>query len=184
MIKHQYVAGAREGLLEAVTQPRIPDGALRMTRAVQQGVCMGEVDKSKTSSQGNEHAAPRRVPFQGPSRPISGALIDLEWARVYAGGIQAELKLIATAIADLNLHVSNPELIRGAALLRTQMKRASKQVGQMREVASRFEGPLGKREKRRTRQVSGRDNSVPPESKKNEPAAKNARSSGRRPVVH
>ena len=136
---------------------------------------MGETGKSTTSTQGNEHTSARRIRFQEPRKPISGALIDLEWARVYAGGIQVELKLIAAAIANLNLHVSNPELIRGAALLRTLMKRASKQVGEMREVSSRFEGPRREPEKRGNHQVSGRGYSAPPGSRKKEPAGRNPR---------
>lgn len=133
---------------------------------------MGETGKPTTSTQGNEHTSARRVRFQGPRKPISGALIDLEWARVYAGGIQLELKLIAAAIANLNLHVSNPELIRGAALLRTSMKRASKQVAEMREISSRFEGPWRKPEKKGNHRVSGRGPSASREGRKNEPAGK------------
>ena len=139
---------------------------------------MGETSKATASPQGDAHAVTRRVRFQGPRKPISGTLIDLEWARVYAGGIQAELKLIAAAIADLNLHVSNPELIRGAALLRAQMKRASKQVGEMREVSSRFEGPWRKPEEGGAHQVSGHDSSAPRGSRKKEPARKNLPSGG------
>ena len=121
---------------------------------------MAQASKPKTSIQGNEHTSARRVRFQATRKPISGALIDLEWARVYAGGIQVELKLIATAIVDHNLHVSNLELIRGAALLRAQMKRASKQIGEMRQASSRLEGskktePAG-RNPRSGRQGSGR----------------------------
>jgi hypothetical protein len=133
---------------------------------------MGEGGKSTTSTQGNEQTSARRIRFQGARKPISGALIDLEWARVYAGGIQLELKLIAGAIANLNLHVSNPELIKRAALLRRLMKRASKQVGEMREVSSRFEGPWRKPEKKGARQVSRRGYSAPRASSKNEPAGK------------
>ena len=139
---------------------------------------MREASKPKASTQENEHTSGRRVRFQGTRKPISGALIDLEWARVYAGGIQAELKLIAAAVADHNLHGSNPELITGAALLRAQMKRASKQIGEMREASSRLEGLWRKPEEKSTHQVSGRGYSTPRESKKTGPAGKNPRSGG------
>jgi hypothetical protein len=154
----------------------MPDSVLKANRVVPQGASMGEA--SKSSTQGNEHPSTRRVHFQGTRKPISGALIDLEWARVYAGGIQVELKLIAADIADLNLHVSSPELIKGAALLRAQMKRASKQVGEMRHVSSLFEGPGRKPEEKGAHQVSGSGHSAPRGSKKRAPAEKNFRSGG------
>ena len=68
--------------------------------------------------------------------PLSSALIDLEWARVYAGRIQHELKLIAKSLADHNAHVMNAELAKGAMLLKAQMKEASQQVGGMSNIAS------------------------------------------------
>ena len=61
--------------------------------------------------------------------PLSSALIDLEWARVYAGGIQRELKLIAGTLADHNAHIMDAELVMGAIVLRAQMKQACQQVG-------------------------------------------------------
>jgi hypothetical protein len=67
--------------------------------------------------------------------PVSSALIDLEWARVYAGRIQHELKLIAKTLADHNAHVMNAELAKGAMLLKAQMKAASRQVGGMSKIA-------------------------------------------------
>ena len=45
---------------------------------------------------------------------VSSALIDLEWAEVYAGRIRHELKLLARKLADHNSHVMNLELGRGA----------------------------------------------------------------------
>ena len=71
--------------------------------------------------------------------PLSSALIDLEWARVYAGRIQHELKLIAKTLADHNAHVMNADLAKGAMLLKAQMKDASQQVGGMSKIASQSE---------------------------------------------
>ena len=71
--------------------------------------------------------------------PVSSALIDLEWARVYAGRIQHELKLIARKLADHNAHVMNAELVKGATLLKAQMKEASQQVGGMSKIAAASE---------------------------------------------
>ena len=71
--------------------------------------------------------------------PLSSAIIDLEWARVYAGRIQHELKLIAKTLADHNAHVMNADLAKGAMLLRAQMKQASQQVGGMRKIAAQSE---------------------------------------------
>jgi hypothetical protein len=71
--------------------------------------------------------------------PLSSALIDLEWARVYAGRIQHELKLIAKTLADHNAHIMNAELVKGAILLKAQMKQAGQQVGGMRKIASQSE---------------------------------------------
>src|SRR5260370_39446535 len=70
---------------------------------------------------------------------LSSALIDLEWARVYAGRIQHELKLIAKKLADHNAHVMNAELERGAMLLEAEMKQASQQVGKMSKIARQSE---------------------------------------------
>jgi len=71
--------------------------------------------------------------------PASSALIDLEWARVYADRIKHELKLIAKTLADLNVHGMHPHLAKGATLLKAQMKEASRQVGGMRKIANEFE---------------------------------------------
>jgi hypothetical protein len=71
--------------------------------------------------------------------PVSSALIDLEWARVYAGRIQHELKAIARTLADHNAHVMNTELVKGATVLKAQMKQASKQVGGMSKIAAASE---------------------------------------------
>jgi hypothetical protein len=71
--------------------------------------------------------------------PLSSALINLEWARVYAGRIQHELNLIARTLADHNAHIVNLELVRGAILLKTQMKQASQQVSGMSNVATQSE---------------------------------------------
>jgi len=71
--------------------------------------------------------------------PQSVTLIDLEWARVYAGRIQLELKTIAKTLADHNAHVMNAELVKGATLLKAQMKEASQQVGGMRKIAAHSE---------------------------------------------
>jgi hypothetical protein len=71
--------------------------------------------------------------------PLSSALIDLEWARVYAGRIQHELKLIAKTLADHNAHIMNAELAKGALLLKAQMKQASQQVGGMSKIAGQSE---------------------------------------------
>lgn len=71
--------------------------------------------------------------------PLSSALIDLEWARVYAGRIQHELKVIAKTLADHNAHVMNADLAKRAMLLKAQMKKASQQVGGMSKIASQSE---------------------------------------------
>jgi hypothetical protein len=71
--------------------------------------------------------------------PSSGALIDLEWARVYADRIKDELKLIGKTLADLNAHAIHPHLVKGAVTLKAQMKEASQQVGSMRKIASQYE---------------------------------------------
>ncbi len=71
--------------------------------------------------------------------PLSSALIDLEWARVYAGRIQHELKVIAKTLADHNAHVMNAELAKGAMVLKAQMKEASRQVGGMGKIAAQSE---------------------------------------------
>ena len=68
--------------------------------------------------------------------PLSSALIDLEWARVYAGRIQHELKLIAGTLADHNAHIMNAELALNAVVLRAQMKEAGQQVGGMSKIAT------------------------------------------------
>ena len=70
---------------------------------------------------------------------VSSALIDLEWAEVYAGRIRHELKLIARKLADHNSHVMNLELGRGAMALKAQMKEACKQVGEISKIAERSE---------------------------------------------
>ncbi|MGB8412973.1 MAG: hypothetical protein WCE23_09150 [Candidatus Binatus sp.] len=71
--------------------------------------------------------------------PASSALIDLEWARVYADRIKGELKLIAKTLSELNVHGMHPHLAKGALLLKTQMKQASQQVGGMRKIARQCE---------------------------------------------
>ena len=71
--------------------------------------------------------------------PTSSALIDLEWARVYADRIKGELKLLAKTLSELNVHGMHPHLAKGATLLKTQMKQASQQVGGMRKIASQCE---------------------------------------------
>ena len=73
------------------------------------------------------------------AKPTSSALMDLEWARVYADRIKEELKLISKTLSDLNAHAIHPDLVKGALLLKTQMKHASQQVGGMRKIASQFE---------------------------------------------
>ncbi|WP_331961070.1 hypothetical protein [Candidatus Binatus sp.] len=71
--------------------------------------------------------------------PASSALIDLEWARVYADRIKGELKLLGKTLSELNVHGMHPHLARGAVLLKAQMKDASRQVGGMRKIASQCE---------------------------------------------
>jgi hypothetical protein len=65
--------------------------------------------------------------------------MDLEWARVYADRIREELKLIGKTLSDLNAHAMHPHLVKGALLLKAQMKEASQQVGGMRKIASQYE---------------------------------------------
>ena len=72
-------------------------------------------------------------------KPLSKALVDLHWARVYADRIEEELKLIANSLTALHGHVMNPHFVKGALVLRGQMKQASKQVGAMREISSQIE---------------------------------------------
>jgi len=64
--------------------------------------------------------------------PLSSALIDLEWARVYAGRIQHELKLIAKTLADHNAHVMNTELAKGAEVLKARKKALQTKYGNKR----------------------------------------------------
>jgi len=73
------------------------------------------------------------------AKPTSSTLMDLEWARVYADRITDELKLLAKTLSDLNAHAMHPHLVKGAVLLKAQMKEASQQVGGMRKIASQFE---------------------------------------------
>ena len=73
------------------------------------------------------------------AKPTSSTLMDLEWARVYADRIKDELKLIAKTLSDLNAHAMHPHLVKGAVLLKSQMKEASQQVGGMRKIASQYE---------------------------------------------
>jgi hypothetical protein len=72
-------------------------------------------------------------------KPLSKPLVDLEWARVYADRIEDELKTIADSLTALNGHVMNPQIVKGAVTIRAQMKRASKEVGAMREISSQIE---------------------------------------------
>jgi hypothetical protein len=73
------------------------------------------------------------------AKPTSSTLMDLEWARVYADRIKDELKTIARTLSDLNAHAMNPHLVKGAVLLKAQMKEASQQVGGMRKIAGQVE---------------------------------------------
>ena len=73
------------------------------------------------------------------AKPTSSTLMDLEWARIYADRIKDELKLIAKTLSDLNAHAMHPHLVKGAVLLKSQMKEASQQVGGMRKIASQYE---------------------------------------------
>jgi hypothetical protein len=73
------------------------------------------------------------------AKPTSRTLMDLEWARVYADRIKDELKLIAKTLSDFNAHAMHPDLVKGAVLLKAQMKQASQQVGGLRKIASQFE---------------------------------------------
>ncbi len=73
------------------------------------------------------------------AKPNSSTLMDLEWARVYADRIREELKLIGKTLSDLNAHAMHPHLVKGALLLKAQMKEASQQVGGMRKIASQYE---------------------------------------------
>jgi hypothetical protein len=73
------------------------------------------------------------------AKPTSSTLMDLEWARVYADRITDELKLIAKTLSDLNAHAMHPQLVKGAVLLKAQMREASQQVGGMRKIAGQVE---------------------------------------------
>jgi hypothetical protein len=73
------------------------------------------------------------------AKPTSATLMDLEWARVYADRINDELRLIAKTLSDLNAHAMHPHLVKGAVLLKAQMKEASQQVGGMRKIAGQVE---------------------------------------------
>jgi hypothetical protein len=73
------------------------------------------------------------------AKPTSATLVDLEWARVYADRINEELRLIAKTLSDLNAHAMHPHLVKGAVLLKAQMKEASQQVGGMRKIAGQVE---------------------------------------------
>jgi hypothetical protein len=80
-----------------------------------------------------------KVILMPKAKPSSSTLMDLEWARVYADRIKVELKLIAKTLADLNVHATHPHIVKGAVLLKAQMKEASQQVGGMRKIASQYE---------------------------------------------
>jgi hypothetical protein len=69
-------------------------------------------------------------------KTMSTTVLDLEWARIYAGTIQEELILISKNIAT---HQMSPQLKEGAVLLRAQMKFAAKHVGELREISGRIE---------------------------------------------
>ena len=73
------------------------------------------------------------------AKPTSATLMDLEWARVYADRIKHELKLLGRTLSDLNAHAMNPHLVKGAVLLKAQMKTASQQIGGMRKIADQVE---------------------------------------------
>jgi len=73
------------------------------------------------------------------AKPTSSTLMDLEWARVYADRIKDELKLIAKTLSDLNAHAMHPHIVKGAGLLRAQMKEATQHIGGMRKIADQFE---------------------------------------------
>ena len=73
------------------------------------------------------------------AKPHSSTLMDLQWARVYADRIKHELALIAQTLSDLNVHATHPHLVKGAMVLKAQMKEASQQVGGMRKIASQYE---------------------------------------------
>jgi hypothetical protein len=80
-----------------------------------------------------------KVILMPKAKPNSSTLMDLEWARVYADRITDELKLIGKTLSDLNAHAMHPHLVKGALLLKAQMKEASQQVGGMRKIASQYE---------------------------------------------
>jgi hypothetical protein len=80
-----------------------------------------------------------KVVVMPKAKPSSSTLMDLEWARVYADRIKDELKLIAKTLSDLNAHAMHPHLVKGAVLLKAQMKDASQQVGGMRKIANQYE---------------------------------------------
>jgi hypothetical protein len=111
------------------------------------------------------------------AKPISSTLVDLEWARVYADRIKDELKLIAKTLADLNAHAMHPHLVKGATLLKTQMKQASHQVGGMRKIASQYESDwMNTIKKALARKYPGFDDRKPTASRS--PAKKTSRKSG------
>jgi hypothetical protein len=96
--------------------------------------------------------------------------MDLEWARVYADRIKGELKLIARTLSDFNAHAMHPHLVRGAVLLKAQMKDASQQVGGMRKIASQFESNwINTIKKALARKYPGFNNGKPPRAR---PAAR------------
>ena len=111
--------------------------------------------------------------------PASSALIDLEWARVYADRIKGELKLIAKTLSELNVHGMHPHLAKGAVLLKAQMKQASQQVGGMRKIANQCESNwMNTIKKALARKYPGPAESNPPRAT---PKAKKTATSRSRP---
>ena len=92
--------------------------------------------------------------------------MDLEWARVYADRIKDELKLIAKTLSDLNAHAMHPHLVKGAVLLKAQMKEASQQVGGMRKIANQYESNwMNTIKKALARKYPGFDESKPTQAR-------------------
>jgi hypothetical protein len=114
------------------------------------------------------------------AKPSSSTLMDLEWARVYADRIKDELKLIAKTLSDLNAHAMHPHLVKGAVLLKAQMKDASQQVGGMRKIASQYESNwMNTIKKALERKYPGFNNG---KSKRAKPATKKSANKKSRPA--
>jgi hypothetical protein len=124
-----------------------------------------------------------KVILMPKAKPNSSTLMDLEWARVYADRIREELKLIGKTLSDLNAHAMHPHLVKGALLLKAQMKEASQQVGGMRKIASQYESSwMNTIKKALERKYPGFNDGKPTRAKSVKKKSAKSKSRGARPA--